>query len=47
VRIGEDDFGSYVDENIIEDAFTDFYNSNGKKAGVYTMRGNKWTYRAR
>jgi hypothetical protein len=28
-------------------AFTDFYNRNGKKAGVYTYSNNRWSYRAR
>jgi hypothetical protein len=26
---------------------TEFYNGNGKKAGVYTLNGNTWSYRAR
>jgi len=28
------------------DSFDDFYNKNGKRAGIYTLNNNKWSWRA-
>jgi hypothetical protein len=34
------------DDKVWKDTkFSNFYNKNGKKAGVYTWNGKKWSYK--
>jgi TolB-like protein len=39
--------GADVTIQVSADGFADFYNRNGKKAGVYVYNGRIWSYRAR
>jgi hypothetical protein len=35
-----------LQKDSFDNSFTKFYNSNKKKAGVYTLNGKNWSYKA-
>jgi hypothetical protein len=40
------DIDDRYDISPFDNGITAYYNRNGKKAGTYTLSGNRWSYRA-